>query len=252
MELIIAQINAQRSAAVASDIRAALASSSVDVLCIQEPYSSEGMIRGFSGLKARAIQPNTGAPMVAIIVNNPDIDVLQLDGKGSRHVIAVQILAGCREFYLISAYFQFSHEDRLPTLPVDPYLASLESYIAEIKRNNVNNQMIIAADVNALSTSWHSCATDERGDTIEEFIEANNLMVLNQPSRHTTYASPSGTSNNDVTLATPGIAGYIYDWHISPDMTISDHNAILFRLLPHRIRATQPYYDDLRFNRSEN
>jgi len=182
-----------------------------------------------------------GVPMVAIIINNPDLDVLQLDVKGSSHVMAVQVVMGSCEFYLISAYFQFSH-------PVEPYLALLESCIARIKRNNSNNQVIITADVNASSASWYSRTTDERGDMIEEFIAANNLMVLNQASRFTTYASLSGTSNIDVFLATPGIAGYISDWRISPDMTISDHNAILFKLLPHRTRATQTHPSDFRFN----
>jgi len=37
MELKIAQINAQRSAAVAADIRAAMVNSNIDILCIQEP-----------------------------------------------------------------------------------------------------------------------------------------------------------------------------------------------------------------------
>jgi len=31
-------------------------------------------------------------------------------------------------------------------------------------------------------------------------------------------------------------------------MTISDHNAILFSILPHRTRTAQPYHSDLRFN----
>jgi len=241
MELIVAQINAQRSAAVAADIRAVLANPGIDIICIQEPYSSDGRVRGFSSLKARVLQPNKGVPMVAIVVNNPDVDVLQLDMEGSNHVIAVQIVTGSSEFYLISAYFQFSH-------PVEPFLAILENCISRIRRNDNGNQIIIAADVNASSPSWYSRITDERGDAVEEFIAANNLRILNQASRYTSYASPSGTSNIDISLATLGIARCICDWRISPDMTISDHNAILFKVLPYRSRPAQPHQNDLHFN----
>jgi len=63
MELIIAQINAQRSAAIAADIRAAMVNSNNDILCVQEPYFSDGRVRGFSSLKARVIKPSMGAPI---------------------------------------------------------------------------------------------------------------------------------------------------------------------------------------------
>jgi len=154
-------------------------------------------------------------------------------------VIAVQVVTGFGEFYLISAYFQFSH-------PVEPYLEVLDKCVGNIRYNYVNNQIIISADVNASSTSWYLRTTDDRDDTVDEFITANNLMIFNQASRFTTYASPSGTSNIDVTLSTPGIARRIYDWRILPDMTISDHNAIIFKV-PYKTGETQPYRSGLCF-----
>jgi len=159
---------------------------------------------------------------------------LQLHVEGSSHVVAVQAMTDFGEFYLISAYFQFSHS-------VEPYLEVLDKLVGSIRHNNVNNQIIIAANVNASSTSWYSRTTDERGDAVEEFITANNLVILNRASIFTTYASPSGTSNIDVTLSTAGIARRIHDWHISPDMTISDHNAIILKLAPSRTSETRPH-----------
>jgi len=239
MELIIAQINAQRSAAVAADLRVSLANSGIDIICIQEPYSSNGRVRGY-GLKARIFQPNTDAPMAAIVVNSPDLDVLQLSVESS-HVIAIQVTSEGSGFYLVSAYFQFSH-------PVEPYLAQLETCIERIRRNNSGNEIIVAADVNALSTSWFARTTDERGDAVDDFIMGNNLTVLNRPSIYTTYASPSGTSNIDVTLATSGMAGRVCDWRVQPDLTISDHNAVIFRIVSGGPNRTQLRRSDLCFN----
>jgi len=65
--------------------------------------------------------------------------------------------------------------------------------------------------------------TDERGDKIEDFILANNLVALNQVSPFTTFFSHSGASNIDVTMSTIGIAKYVKEWHIAPDRSISDH-----------------------------
>jgi len=142
-------------------------------------------------------------PKAAIVLNNPNIDVLQLDLGNFSHVVAVQIITNTYELYLVSVYFQFSHL-------VEPYLTILDEYIAKIK-NNVKNEIIICADVNALSASWFSRIKDDRGDKIKEFIMANNLVVLNQASKYTTFSSHSGTSNVDVTLSTAGAARYIRD-----------------------------------------
>jgi len=176
----------------------------------------------------------------AIVVHNPNLDVLQLDTGNSSHVVAVQIVTGTCEFYIISAYFQFSH-------PVDPYLALLDEHINKIKSNNVRSEVIVCADANALSASWYSRTTHERGDKIEDFILANNLVILNQSSLFTTFSSHSGTSNTDVTMATAGIAKH-KEWHISPNRSISDHNVILFKIASARGERRQLRDERLSFD----
>jgi len=89
MKLKIVQINAQRSAAVAADLRIALVNSGIDIVCIQEPYSSNGRVKGY-GPKTRVFQPNTNVSMTAILVDSPNLDVLQLSLESS-HIIVIQI-----------------------------------------------------------------------------------------------------------------------------------------------------------------
>lgn len=240
MDLTILQLNAQGSKEVASDLRKNT-ERLVDIIVLQEPYSLAGRIKGYAELKARIYHPNVNTPKVAIIVKNPNLDVLQLKMEDTKHVAAIQVIAGTYEFYLISAYFQFSH-------PVEPYLEVLDRCINRIKSKKANSEIVICADVNALSTSWFSRSTNERGDLVEDFIMDNNLIVINKKSEHTTYASPSGTSNIDITLATTGIAKYIKDWCVSPDLTISDHNAILFKISSRDVAGIQLRHDDLSFN----
>jgi len=46
---------------------------------------------------------------------------------------------------------------------------------------------------------------------VDEFVTANNLVVLNQASEHTIYASTSDTTNIDMTMSTPRVASRICD-----------------------------------------
>jgi len=112
MDLNILQINAQGSKEVASDLRKH-SEGSIDVIVLQEPYSLAGIIRGYAALRGRIFQPRTAGPKTAIVINNPNLDILQLDMGNSSHVVAVQIITSTSEFYIISDYFQFSH-------PVEP------------------------------------------------------------------------------------------------------------------------------------
>jgi len=231
MELKIAQINAQRFAAVAADLRTALVNSGIDIVCIQEPYSIDGRVKSY-GSRIRVFQPNTNVLMAAILVNSPDLDVLQLSLESS-HIIALQITFMFKKFYFISVYFQFSDS-------VEPYLTQLKA-IDKIKQNSSDNKIIIITDVNALSTTWFARITNKRGNAIDDFIMENNLVILNQSSIHTT--SPSGTSNIDVTISILGMAR-----RIQPDLTISDHNAIIFGIASSGPERTQFRRNDLCLN----
>jgi len=239
MDLTILQLNAQGFKEVAGDLRKRM-ENRVDIMALQEPYSLVGRVKGYVGLRGRVFQPKVATPKAAIIINNPDIDVLQLDLGNTSHVVAVQIIAKAHEFYLVSAYFQFSHS-------VEPYLTMLDECIAKIRNNNAKNEIIICVDVNAQSTAWYSRLTDDRGDKVEDFIIENNLIVLNQVSKHPTYASHSGTLNIDVTLSTAGIVGHIRNWRIEPEAAISDHNAILLKISSSRDEH-QLQEKDLSFN----
>jgi len=149
-------LNAQGSKEVASDLRKHI-ENLIDIIVLQEPYSLAGEVKGYTGLQGRVFQPRVAAPKAAIVVNNTNIDVLQLDTGNSSHIVAVQIVTGACDFYIMSAYFQFSHS-------VEPYLAILEEHLGKIRSNNTDNEVIVCTDVNALSTSWFSRTTDKRGD----------------------------------------------------------------------------------------
>lgn len=215
LELKLGQLNAQKSYSVANDIKADL-NNNLDVLCLQEPYSYMGRVRGYTANNKRIIQPNTKCPMAAIVFYNDEIEVTQLNTVGE-HVVAVQILLGKTEIFIVNAYCQFSHD-------IEPYLIEIEKVLNKLK----DKMVIVCMDANARSVLWHAGETDNRGEIVEEFILINNLTVINEVSDFNTFRTEQGASNIDVTLANQKISTGISAWTIDPDFSFSDHNLIRF------------------------
>lgn len=99
---------------------------------------------------------------------NSNYDVTQVVIENYEHVVCAQVISSNDEFFLISAYFQYSHE-------VDPYLNVIDKILNNIQAKY--KKIIIGADVNANSPTWFSSGTDERGEKIDEFILAKNLVL---------------------------------------------------------------------------
>lgn len=217
MVIKILQINAQRSIAVAADLKCKT-QSNIDVMVLQEPYSLKGKVKGYASVDARVIQPISECPQVAIIVLNKDIDVMRI--MSTSHVISVCLTVESGDYYIIAAYMQFSDE-------VEPYLTELENMINKI---GANKRIIICADCNSHSTAWFSSYTDARGERVEEFIASNSLILVNEMNNTTTYDSQTGRTNIDITLASTSIYKKIQKWCVLPNYTFSDHNAILFQI----------------------
>lgn len=157
--------------------------------------------------------------MAAIIILNSEIDVVQLVEVSDEHIVCAQLITCVGEIFVVSLYCQFSDE-------ISPYIRKMERVIGKLQGKSI----IICADVNAKSSLWYSGTSDERGELIEDFIQANDIIVINQPNNSPTFCSASGQSNIDVTLASPNVADRIINWKVEEKLTISDHNAITFRV----------------------
>ena len=92
--------------------------------------------------------------------------------------------------------------------------------------------LIIGMDANAKSHRWFSGRTDERGGKLEELISKHDLEVANVRQEYTTFAGPVGNSNIDVTLTKGRVRHQIQNWRVEDGVTQSDHNLILFDIVP--------------------
>lgn len=118
---------------------------------------------------------------------------------------------------MVSAYFQFRE-------PTADYVARLESIL-----DSLEGDVVIGADVNARSRTWHDVKTDKRGRIVEEMVHSRGLNVENRSGQPPTFKN-RGSANLDITLTSRGLSGKITEWTVFPGITTSDHAVILFNL----------------------
>jgi hypothetical protein len=75
MELKIGQINAQRLAAVAANLELIIKEQALDILCIQEPYTNKGMVKGYGTQDLRIIKPSTPNTWVAAVARKENMEI---------------------------------------------------------------------------------------------------------------------------------------------------------------------------------
>ena len=239
----IAQLNAQNSRLAMDDIRVSMTGMGIDAKALQEPYNSNGIIRGL-GLNTKIIldtktitsRVKNMNPISAIAVRNPETKCLKLEHICSTHFTCVDIVRLPTRFHLISAYMQYSD-------PIRDYLQQLEKALETLQ----GKEVIICIDANATSSSWHRLTTshsgrsEQRGEELDEFIAQHRLIVLNRTCNAPTFDNIHGQSNIDVTIATNAIASKVGNWRVHPNKINCDHRLITFEITctNQRILTTQ-------------
>lgn len=220
MALKIAQINAQRSAAASAELELLIKEKNIDILCMQEPYSFKNKVRGFNSPHLRVIQPSSGFPWAAAVVSHAKVNILVLPDI-SEHFTFFKVYTNACYFYFINVYCQYS-------LNISIFLDLMSSTLYKLRGERV----ILTLDSNCKSVLWGSDDSDDKGRLMEEFILENDLIILNEPDNPYTFISTNGHSNIDLTLATPNLGNTIKNWKVCLDCTTSDHNLIIFDIIP--------------------
>ncbi|CAH2097628.1 unnamed protein product [Euphydryas editha] len=127
--------------------------------------------------------------------------------------------AGLSDVVLASAYLPGDAD--IPT----PELAAL---VEHCERQGL--ELIISVDSNAHHALWGSKDNNQRGEDFVSFLLATNLNVMNKGSEPTFVTSRSQTII-DLTLATEHASEYISEWHVSDDVSCSDHRWIKYNLM---------------------
>ncbi|XP_073999540.1 uncharacterized protein [Rhodnius prolixus] len=218
-ELQIGQVNAGRARLAMDELRREAELRGLDVLLIQEPYVRKGRVEGFGRGDNVLVDDRSERPLAAIVVLNAELVTFKYCDLCDDCSVVVWVEPN---LLVVSGYFKYSD-------PTAEHIGRLE----RIKRRVVERwgQVIVGADVNAKSELWFSGRTDEKGLSVEEFIGANDLYVLNRMSNLTTFENGRFATNIDVSLGGGGICRCVRDWRILDVVIGSDHRLITYGVI---------------------
>lgn len=88
--------------------------------------------------------------------------------------------------------------------------------------------VLIAGDMNAHHTNWGIQRNDKKGDALMDMVQVLGLVVCNK-SNKPTFQTRIYNSIPDITIASPELVIKLSDWHVSDNISLSDHNYIMNR-----------------------
>lgn len=242
LNILVNQINLGRCKDAASQLRMRNISKEIDVTLLQEPACYRGKVIGFGPTNRVIQQDGLENPMAAIIISNPNLDVIKVDHLTNPHCAVAVIRDTKNNYVMASIYFQYRHG-------VEPYL----EMITKIIQSFPDDKIIIGADVNAQSTAWHSHKPNKKGATVLAYLNAKQLLVQNTVQKLMTYkgkrtynvnytlarqAANRATldrglvqeSNLDVTITNIRANNSIEGWRVVEGPVKSDHREISFTI----------------------
>jgi hypothetical protein len=145
----------------------------------------------------------------------------------SRDLTAVKIKSsneeGPREIILGSAYLP--HDDGEP-----PTTRELERLVTCCRDEETHT--IIGYDANLHHTYWGSTNINSRGESLFNYVMANGLDIMNKGNRPT-FVTCNRQEVIDITIATLYTGNFIKNWHVSEEVSCSDHRYIRFIVTGH-------------------
>ena len=164
-QIRILQLIMMRSKDVSGEVLELIGKKGLDVLLLQEPYiqkqagSSTYSVKGL-GVAMRIAAVRSEYPWAAVAACNPSIHITFISQLSNAHCACAEIRAAGFSFYVVSHYFQWSHE-------IKEHLSHLEKVLFALKGKRV----LIGADTNANSSLWGPKGTkrNPRGKKLEKF-----------------------------------------------------------------------------------
>ena len=197
---------------------------SCDFVLIQEPWTYKVAIRGPKEVGGERIYSRSTQNPRACILIKKGFQILPLMHHCSRDLTAVKIKTsdrGPREIIHGSAYLPYNDAELPPP-------GELERLVMVFRTEGTH--LIIGCDANSHHTSWGSTNINSRGESLFNYIMANGLDIMNRGNRPT-FATSKRQEVIDITIATFHAGNLIKDWHVTEEVSRSDHRYIRFNVM---------------------
>lgn len=212
------QINLKHCKAATYNLDQLIIQRDIDIAYLQEPYLYKNKLSGISK-RHRIYTSGNGVKRAAIVVSNQKIDALQISQLSDDDMVVIEFSYGKLKFIAASIYLDIDND-------MNRDLHKLE----DIVKLAQGKGLILAMDSNARSKTWHDKLTNKRGKSLEEFVVANNLHLMNNNTEITTFESSTGSSNVDLTIVNQNMLTWMRNWICSDEESFSDHRLITYNL----------------------
>ncbi|XP_072392231.1 uncharacterized protein [Diabrotica undecimpunctata] len=218
------QINLQHSKSATSVFRKRFIDDSLAIGILQEPWINGRLIQGLNIKSGRLLYNiNTDNPRAALLLSH-NIKYISVPEFTTADVVTAIVEmpteVGKRQIIIASAYLPGDSENHPPPEEVQRLMGWCKSK---------NRQLIIGCDSNSHHTVWGSTGINSRGEHLLDYISANNLDIANRGNKPT-FINAIRKEVLDITLTSSFIANKIYNWHVSNEASMSDHQHIRFDL----------------------
>jgi hypothetical protein len=177
-----------------------------------------GEIKGLKEVCGELIYSRSNQNPRTCILVKKDFRILPLMQYCFRDLTAVKLRTSCgngpREIILGS--------DLEPPPPRE-----LERLVSGCRADG--SHLVIGCDANAHHSTWGSSNINNRGESLFNFIMANDLDIKNKGNRPT-FVTCNRQDVIDITIATLYAGNFIKNWHVTEEVSCSDHRCIRFNI----------------------
>ena len=221
-KLKYAQVNLKHKKEATDNIIIYTLENNIDIIFIQEPWVNSFKVRGlvhpdYNLFYKRSENTTTRACIFA----KKTLNIRLMPHISSSDTTVAILEGGGRRIILTSSYMP--HEDPAPPDSIKEMLKM---------RKGLQDNIIIACDANSRHKLWGNKETNDRGESLLNFINQNNL-IINNKGNVPTFIFPSTVTYKgwdailDLTLSSNNNLE-ILNWRVSLDDSFSDHRIILF------------------------
>jgi hypothetical protein len=173
-----------------------------DLILIQEPYEYQNRPVGIKK-KYRIFMAAEGKQRAAIIIKNTKIDTMLIAKLSDEDTVFLEIIHQNLKFFAARMYFD-----------IEDQIENNFKKMDEILRFASGGRILIAADSNSRSKTWHDVKTNSRGRKMEEYLASKQLHIINEESDWFTFNNTRGSSNIDLTITNNNLTAAVSGWEI--------------------------------------
>jgi len=174
-----------------------------ELILTQEPYEYQNRPSGINK-KSRMFTAGKGKHRAAIITVNSNTDAILITKLSDEVTLLVEIIHENLKFFPVSKYFDLEDQGENNFTKMD-----------ELMRFVKDGRILIEADSNSRSKTWHDLETNSTGNKLEEYLASKHLHILNEETDRSNFLNGRESSNIDLTIIDNDLIAAINEWEIS-------------------------------------